>query len=66
MLNKYLELNFDVLHAVTSNRYVDGDVIRLFNLGPIALFSSYKLKTSSGNSLKKLITLIKDHYCTNF
>ena len=33
--NSYLELNFDVLHAATNNRYVDGNDIRLVNLGPI-------------------------------
>ena len=33
LLKSYLELNFDVLHAATSNRYVDGDDLRLFNLG---------------------------------
>ena len=48
LLNSYLELNFDVLHAATNNRYVDSNNIRLVNLGPIGLFSSYKLTTSSG------------------
>ena len=48
MLNSYLELNFDVLHAATNNRYADGNDIRLINLGPIALFSNYKLTTGSG------------------
>ena len=48
LLNSYLELNFDVLQAVTNNRYVDGNNIRLVNLGPIALFSNYKLTTTSG------------------
>ena len=72
LLNSYLELNFDVLHAVTNNRYVDGNGIRLVNLGPIALFSNYKLTTSSGKHSKnishahimslmyKLITSAKD------
>ena len=54
LLNSYLELNFDVLHAVTNNRYVDGNNIRLVNLGPIALFSNYKLTTSSGKHLEKI------------
>ena len=49
MLNSYLELNFDVIHAGTNDRYVDGNKIRLVNLGPTALFSKYKLTTSSGN-----------------
>ena len=52
LLNSYLELNFDVLHAATNNRYVDGNDIRLVNLGPIALFSNYKLTTSSGKHLE--------------
>ena len=51
MLRSYIELNFDVLHAASGNRYVDGDNIRLVNLGTKALFSNYKLPTSSGNHL---------------
>ena len=46
LLNSYPELNFDVLHAANNNRYVDANDIRLVNLGPIALFSNYKLTTS--------------------
>ena len=45
-LNSYLELDFDVLRVDNSNRYVDANDIRLVNLGPIALFSNYKLTTS--------------------
>ena len=40
LLNSYLEINFDVLHAATNNRYVDGNDIRLVNLGSIGLFSN--------------------------
>ena len=54
LLNSYLELNFDVLHAVNNNRYVDANDIRLVNLGPIALFSNYKLSTSSGKHLEEI------------
>ena len=54
MLNSYLELNFDVLHAVNNDRYVDANDIRLVNLGPIALFSNYKLTTSSGKYLEEI------------
>ena len=54
LLNSYLELNFDVLHAATNNRYRDGNNIRLVNLGPIALFSNYKLTTSSGKHLENI------------
>ena len=54
LLNSYLELNFNVLHATTNNRYVDGNNIRLVNLGPIGLFSNYKLTTSSEKHLEKI------------
>ena len=54
LLNSYLELNFDVLRADNSNRYVDNNDIRLVNLGSIALFSNYKLTTSSGKHLEKI------------
>ena len=54
LLNSYLELNFDVLHAATNNRYVDGNDIRLVNLGSIGLFSNYKLTTSSGKHLENI------------
>ena len=48
LLYSYIELNFDVLKAATSNRYADADDIRLINLGSIVLFSNYKLTSSSG------------------
>ena len=54
MLNSYLELNFDALHAATNNRYVDGIDIRLVNLGSIALFNVYKLTTFSGKHLENI------------
>ena len=54
LLNSYIEINFDVLKAATSNRYADADEIRLINLGPIALFSNYKLTTSSGKHLENI------------
>ena len=55
LLNSYLELNFDVLHAAApNNRYANGNDIRLVNLGPIALFSNYKLTTSSGKHLENI------------
>ena len=54
LLNSYFELNFDVIHAGTNNRYADGNDIRLINLGPIGLFSNYKLTTSSGEHLENI------------
>ena len=52
LLSSYLGLNFDVLYAATDNRYADGDEIGLFISVPIALFSNYKLMTSSGKHLE--------------
>ena len=40
LLNSYLDLNFDVLHAASNDRYVDGNDIRLVKLGPIAFFKN--------------------------
>ena len=54
LLNSYLELNSDVLQAASSNRYVDAKDIRVVNLGPIALFSNFKLTTSSGKHLEEI------------
>ena len=52
LLNSFLDLNFDVVHVATNNRYADNNNIRLVNLGPVALFSNYKLATSSGKHLE--------------
>ena len=54
LLNSYIELNFDVLHAADNNRYVDVNDIRLVILGPIASFSNYMLTTSSGKHLEEI------------
>ena len=48
LLKGYLDLNFDIFHAATNNRYVDGDEIWLINLAITALFSNSRLRTSSG------------------
>ena len=52
LLNSYLDLNFDVVHAATGNRYADGNAKRLVNLYPITSLSNYKLTTSSGKHLE--------------
>ena len=43
LLNSYLDLNFEVIKKADDSRYGNGDEIRLVNLGPIALFSNFKL-----------------------
>ena len=52
LLESYLDFNFDVLHVASNNRYVDPDNIWLLNLAVIALFSNFKLTTSSGKHLE--------------
>ena len=53
MLKSYLDLNFDVLRAATNNRYVENNDKWLIYLAAIALFSNFKLTTSSGKHLEK-------------
>ena len=72
MLNSYLDLSFEVIKRADNSRYGNGNDIRLVNLGPVALFSNFKLTTSSGKHLEdishahlvslmyKLITSSKD------
>ena len=42
------------MHAAAKNRYADNFDIRLVTLGPIALFTNYKLTTSSGKHLESI------------
>ena len=52
LCSSYVDLKFDVVQGVTNNRYGNGNDFRLVNLGPIALFSNYKLTMSSGKHLE--------------
>ena len=54
LLNSYLDLSFEVIKKDDNSRYAKGNDIRLVNLGPIALFSNFKLKTSSGKHLEDI------------
>ena len=54
LLKSCLDLNFDVLNAATNNRYLDTDDIWLINLAATALFSNFKLTTSSGKHLENI------------
>ena len=55
LLNSYLDLNFEVIRKADDSRYANGSGIELVNLGPIALFSNFKLTTSSGKHLEDII-----------
>ena len=54
LLNSYLDLNFEVIKKADDSRYENGNDIRLVNLGPIALFSNFKLTTGSGKHLEDI------------
>ena len=54
LLNCYLHLNFEVIKKADDSRYGNGNDIKLVNLGPIALFSNFKLTTSSGKHLEDI------------
>ena len=51
LLFSYFDSNFKVIKELDSSRYANGYIIRLVNLGPIALFSNFILTTSSGTHL---------------
>ena len=52
-LNSYIDLYFDVVHADTNKWYADGNDINMVNLGQKALFSIYKLVTTSAKHYKR-------------
>ena len=54
LLNSYLDLSFEFIKKDDNSRYANGNDIRLVNLGPIALFSNFKLTTSSGKHLEDI------------
>ena len=54
LLISYLDSNFEVIKKADDSRYGNGNDIRLVNLGPIALFSNFKLTTSSGKHLEDI------------
>ena len=73
-LNSYLELNFDVVKKTDNSKYGNSNDMRLVNLGPVVVFNTFKLTTSSEKHLEdisyslivcfmyKLKTSSKDNY----
>ena len=55
LLNSHLVLNFEVIKKADNSRYANGNDIRLANLRPIVLISSFKLTTFSGKHPEDLI-----------
>ena len=54
LLKSYLELYFEVIKKAYDSRYGDGNETRLVNPGAFALFSIFKLTTSSGKHLEDI------------
>ena len=54
LLNSYLDLNFEAIKKTDDSRYGNGNDIRIVNLGPIAMFSNFKLTTSTGKHLEHI------------
>ena len=54
LVNSYLDLNFEFIKKADDSRYANGSNIKLVNLGQIALFSNFKLTTSSGKHLEDI------------
>ena len=52
LLISYLGLNFEVIKKADKSRYENNIDTRLFTLGPIVLFSNFKLTTSTGKQLE--------------
>ena len=53
--DSYLQLDFNGAHRAGARaRYVDGDHLRLINLGPIAFFNEYGLTISSGKEIEEI------------
>ena len=52
LLNSYLDLNIEVIERIDNSRYGNGNDIQLVNLRSIALFSNFKLTTSSAKHLE--------------
>ena len=51
LLYRYIDLNFEDIKKADNSRYTNGNDVRLVILGPIALFSNFKMTSSSGKHL---------------
>ena len=53
-MNSYIDLNIEVFKKAENARFGNRNDIRLVDLGPIALFSFFKLTISSGKHLEDI------------
>ena len=54
LLNRYLDIIFEVIKTADNSRFGNGKDIKLINLGPNVLFSNFILSTSSGKQLEEI------------
>ena len=54
LINSYVELSCEVIRNADISRYANVNDRRLIKLGPIALFSNYKLTISNGTHLEDI------------
>ena len=54
LYNNCSHLDFEVIEEADNSRYSNGNNIKLVSLGRIALFSNFKLTTSSGKHLEDI------------
>ena len=54
LLKSYLDIFFEVIQKNDKSRYANGSDIKLVKLGPIVLFSNFKLTTGSGKHLENI------------
>ena len=65
LLNNDPDINFEVIKRVDNSRYANGKDIKLVNLGPIVLFSHFKLTTNSGDQLENISHVHHVFHCKN-
>ena len=51
LLINYLDLNSEVIKKADNSRYTNGNILRVVNLAPLALFSDCKLTSCKGKHL---------------
>ena len=59
LINSYFDIKFEVIKKAESSSHSTGNDIKLTDLGPIALFSIYKLTNSSGKQLEEISNTYK-------
>ena len=54
LLISYLDINLEVIKKTFNSRHANGNDTKLVNLGPIALFRSFKITSSQGKRVEDI------------